>query len=157
EQIAKIQAAVEARGDSNLVIIGRTDARAPLGLDEAINRGKAYFEAGADVIFIEAPQSQDELIKIAEALPNIPLVANIVEGGKTPQLSAQDLQQLGFKIVFFPLTGLLTVTQAMTDCLRQLKETGTTANLENLVSFQDFETLIDVPKYRQIEQKFYDD
>ncbi|MEL7037660.1 MAG: oxaloacetate decarboxylase [Cyanobacteria bacterium J06592_8] len=157
EQIAKIQAAVEARGESNLVIIGRTDARAPLGLEEAINRGKAYFEAGADVIFIEAPQSQDELIKIAEALPNIPLVANIIEGGKTPQLSAQDLQQLGFKIVFFPLTGLLTVTQAMTDCLCQLKETGTTANLENLVSFQDFETLIDVPKYRQIEHKFYDD
>ena len=156
EHAAKIKAAVEARGDSNLVIIGRTDARAPLGLDEAINRGKAYFEAGADVIFIEAPQSEDELVKIANALPNIPLVANIIEGGKTPQLSAQELQQLGFKIVFFPLSGLFTVTKAMTDCLRQLKETGSTVNLENLVSFQEFEQLIDVPKYRQIEQQFYD-
>ncbi|ERT08091.1 2,3-dimethylmalate lyase [Lyngbya aestuarii BL J] len=154
EQIAKIKAAVEAKADSNLVIIGRTDARAPLGLDEAINRGKAYFEAGADVIFIEAPQSEDELVKIANALPNIPLVANIIEGGKTPQLSAHELQQLGFKIVFFPLSGLFTVTKAMMDCLRQLKETGTTANLKNLVSFQEFEKLIDVPKYRQIEQKF---
>ncbi|MGB3189285.1 MAG: oxaloacetate decarboxylase [Limnoraphis sp.] len=154
EQIAKIKAAVDAKADSNLVIIGRTDARAPLGLDEAINRGKAYFEAGADVIFIEAPQSEDELVKIANALPNIPLVANIIEGGKTPQLSAQELQQLGFKIVFFPLSGLLTVTKAMTNCLRQLKETGSTANLENLVSFQEFEKLIDVPTYRQIEQKF---
>jgi methylisocitrate lyase len=156
EHIAKIKAAVEARGDSNLVIIGRTDARAPLGLDEAINRGKAYFETGADAIFIEAPQSEDELVKIANALPNIPLVANIIEGGKTPQLSAQELQQLGFKIVFFPLSGLFTVTKAMTDCLRQLKETGSTANLENLVSFKEFEQLIDVPKYRQIEQQFYD-
>jgi len=155
EQVSKIQAAVEARGDSGLVIIGRTDARAPLGLEEAINRGLAYFEAGADVIFIEAPQSQDELVKIAEALPNIPLVANIIEGGRTPQLSAQELQQMGFKIVFFPLTGLFTVTKAMTDCLRHLKETGTTANLENLVSFQEFEKLIDVPKYRKIEQQFY--
>ncbi|WP_413163290.1 isocitrate lyase/PEP mutase family protein [Capilliphycus salinus ALCB114379] len=78
EHIAKIKAAVEARGESNLVIIGRTDARASLGLDEAINRGNAYFEAGADAIFIEAPQSQEELVKIAEALPNIPLVANII-------------------------------------------------------------------------------
>ena len=156
EHVAKIQAAVEARGESNLVIIGRTDARAPLGLDEAINRGKAYFEAGADAIFIEAPQSREELVKIAEALPNIPLVANIIEGGKTPQLSAQELQQLGFKIVFFPLSGLFTVTKAMTDCLRQLKETGSTANLESLVSFQEFEKLIDVPKYRQIERQFDD-
>lgn len=65
------------------------------------------------------------------------------------------MQQLGFKIVFFPLSGLFTVTKAMTDCLRQLKETGSTANLENLVSFQEFEQLIDVPKYRQIEQQFY--
>lgn len=154
EHCAKIKAAIEAREESDLVIIGRTDARASLGLDEAINRGLAYFEAGADVIFIEAPQSKDDLVKIAEALPNIPLVANIIEGGKTPQLSAEELQQLGFKMVFFPLSGLFTVTKALTESLRHLKDTGTTQNPENLVSFQAFEKLIEVPKYRQLEQDF---
>jgi methylisocitrate lyase len=82
EHISKIRAAVQARGESQLVIIGRTDARAILGLEAAIERGKAYFEAGADMIFIEAPQSQEELIQIAESLPHIPLIANMIEGEK---------------------------------------------------------------------------
>ncbi len=154
EQVGKIQAAVQARGDSGLVIISRTDARAPLGLTEAIRRGKAYLGAGADVLFVEAPQSVEELKAIATAFPDIPLVANIVEGGKTPQISATELQQLGFKIVFFPLSGLLATTHIMTACFRQLKDQGTTIGFENFVSFQEFEQLIGVPKYRQIEQQF---
>ena len=154
EHAGKIRAAVEARGDSGLVIIARTDARAPLGLDEAIRRGRAYIEAGADILFVEAPQSIEELKTIKAAFPNVPLVANIVEGGKTPALSASELQQLGFKIVFFPVSTLLAVTQVMTTCLRQLKEQGTTANFQNLVSFKDFQELIGVSKYLQIEQQF---
>ncbi len=154
EQIEKIKAAVAARKESGLVIIGRTDARAVLGLDEAIRRGRAYFEAGADVIFIEAPQSQEELLKIAQELQDIPLVANMIEGGKTPQLKASELQELGYKIVFFPVSSLLAVTKVMTECWKQLKETGTTAGFEDIVSFQEFETIIEVPKYRKIEQQF---
>ncbi|AFY31937.1 oxaloacetate decarboxylase [Calothrix sp. PCC 7507] len=154
EHAGKIRAAVAARGDSNLVIIARTDARASLGLEEAIARGRAYIAAGADILFVEAPQSVEELKAIATAFPDTPLVANIVEGGKTPQLSTAELQHLGFKIVFFPLTSLLAVTQVMTACFRHLKAQGTTANFPDLVNFQDFQELIGVPQYLQIEQQF---
>lgn len=106
EHVGKIRAAVEAWGDSGLVIIARTDVRASLGLDEAIARGRAYLAAGADILFIEAPQSIEELKAIAAAFPDVPLVANIVEGGKTPEVSVAKLQQLGFKIVFFPLSSI---------------------------------------------------
>ncbi|MEH1833123.1 MAG: oxaloacetate decarboxylase [Nostoc sp.] len=154
EHVGKIRAAVEARGDSGLVIIARTDARASLGLEEAIARGRAYIAAGADILFVEAPQSIEELKAIAAAFPDVPLVANIVEGGKTPEVSVAKLQQLGFKIVFFPLTALLAVTKVMTTCFLHLKEQGTTTELPDLVSFQDFQKLVGVPEYLQIEQKF---
>ncbi|MEH2396632.1 isocitrate lyase/PEP mutase family protein [Nostoc sp.] len=154
EHVGKIRAAVEARGDSGLVIIARTDVRASLGLEEAIARGRAYIAAGADILFVEAPQSIEELKAIAAAFPDVPLVANIVEGGKTPEVSVAKLQQLGFKIVFFPLTALLAVTKVMTACFLHLKEQGTTTELPDLVSFQDFQELVGVPQYLQIEQKF---
>ncbi|MBX9252704.1 oxaloacetate decarboxylase [Desmonostoc muscorum CCALA 125] len=154
EHVGKIRAAVAARGDSGLVIIARTDARAPLGLEEAIARGRAYIAAGADILFVEAPQSVDELKAIAAAFPDVPLVANIVEGGRTPEISTAELQKLGFKIAFFPLTALLAVTQVMNTCFGHLKEQGTTANLSNLVNFQDFQELVGVPKYLQMEQDF---
>lgn len=154
EHVEKIRAAVYARGDSGLVIIGRTDARAPLGLREAIRRGRAYFEAGADVVFIEAPQSVDELKEVAKSLHDAPLFANMIEGGKTPSLSSRELEELGFKIVVFPLSGLFAATQAMEACFRYLKNHGTTAGFENALSFKEFEELIDVPEYREIEKRF---
>ncbi|WP_341528837.1 oxaloacetate decarboxylase [Nostoc sp. UHCC 0302] len=154
EHVGKIKAAVEARGDSGLVIIARTDVRAPLGLESAIARGRAYIAAGADILFVEAPQSVEELKAIAAAFPDVPLVANIVEGGKTPEVSTAELQQLGFKIAFFPLTALLAVTNVMAACFHHLKEQGTTADLPNLVKFKDFQELVGVPQYLQMEQKF---
>ena len=154
EHAGKIRAAVEARGDSGLVIIARTDARAPLGLEEAIARGRAYIAAGADILFVEAPQSVEELKAIAAAFPDVPLVANIVEGGKTPQISTAQLQELGFKIVFFPLTALLAVTKVMTACFAHLKAQGNTANYSELVNFHDFQALVGVPQYLQIEKEF---
>ena len=125
-----------------------------MGLGEAIRRGRAYFEAGADVVFIEAPQSIDELKEIAKAFPDAPLFANMIEGGKTPNLSARELEELGFKIAVFPLSGLFAATRAMEACFRHLKNHGTTAGFENTFLFKDFEKLIDVPKYREIEKKF---
>jgi methylisocitrate lyase len=157
EHISKIRAAVEARAESQLVIIGRTDARAVLGLEAAIERGKAYFEAGADLIFIEAPQSLAELVQIAEALPNIPLVANMIEGGKTPELTATELQAMGYKVVFFPVSSLLAVTQTIIDCFRHIKEQGTTQNLKTGVDFKAFEKIIDVAKYQRLEQYYQQD
>ncbi|MDJ0554972.1 MAG: oxaloacetate decarboxylase [Microcoleaceae cyanobacterium MO_207.B10] len=154
EHIEKIKAAVYARGDSGLVIIARTDARAPLGLDEAIRRGRACVEAGADVVFIEAPQSMEDLRAITAAFDDVPLFANMIEGGKTPVLSGQELAEIGFKIVVYPLSGLFAATKAMMNCYRQLFENGTTAGLTDIVSFQDFEEVIEVPKYRQLERNF---
>lgn len=154
EHIQKIKAAIHARGDSGLVIIARTDARATLGLEEAIRRGQAYFAAGADVVFIEAPQSVEDLRAIASGLPNVPLFANMIEGGKTPLLSKKELQELGFKIVVYPLSGLFAATKAMMSCLSHLRENGTTAGFNDLVSFQEFEQIIDVPGYRKLEEDF---
>ncbi len=154
EHLEKIRAAVHASGESGLVIIARTDARAPLGLDEAIRRGRAYFEAGADVVFIEAPQSIDDLRAIAAAFEDVPLFANMIEGGKTPFLSGPELQKLGFKIAVYPLSGLFAATQAMLNCYRQLKQHKTTHGFDEMVSFQDFEQLIGVPFYQQLEQQF---
>jgi methylisocitrate lyase len=154
EHAGKIRAAVDARGDSDLVIIARTDARAPLGLEAAIERGKSYINAGADVLFIEAPQSVRELEIIADSFPDIPLVANIVEGGKTPEITTAELQSLGFKIVFFPLTALMVVTEVMSNCFQHLKEQGNTANLSGLMGFQDFQNLMGVPQYLQVEKKY---
>ena len=155
EHVEKIRAAVEARGDSGMVIIGRTDARAPLGLDEAIARGRAYREAGADVVFVEAPQSVDELRTIAEALPGVPLFANMVEGGRTPLLTASELEALGYKIVVFPLSGLFAATSAMAACFEHLNTHGTTDGFDiGTVSFGEFEELIGVPAFRERERRF---
>ena len=137
-----------------MVIIARTDARAPLGLDEAIRRGRAYFHAGADIVFIEAPQSVDELREIASSFPDAPLFANMVEGGKTPLLSARELGELGFKIAVFPLSGLFAATKAIEACFCHLREKGSTSGFTNSYTFGEFEELIGVPGYRELEGRF---
>jgi methylisocitrate lyase len=157
EHVEKIKAAAHARGDGDLVIIARTDARASEGLQEAIRRSEAYYEAGADVLFVEAPQSVEELQAIAAAFPDVPLFVNAIEGGKTPVLSSQQLQDMGFDIVVYPLAGLFAATQAMKSCFQHLKENGTTVGWENPLDFQEFEKLIDVPYYRELESKFATD
>ncbi len=154
EHVEKIRAARFASGESGLVIIARTDARSELGLDEAIRRGKAYYEAGADIIFIEAPQTNDELKKIPLALPGVPLLANMIEGGKTPCLSVSQLEELGFKIGVFALSGLFASTKAIEDCFHFLKENGTTSGFANTSSFKDFKDIIDIKKYQELEEAF---
>jgi methylisocitrate lyase len=154
EHVEKIRAARFASGESGLVIVARTDSRAELGLSEAIQRGKAYYEAGADVVFIEAPQTEEELKEIPSALPDIPILANMIEGGKTPCLSVQDLEKLGFKMGVFALSGLFAATKGIEDCFRFLKENGTTSGFENTSSFQDYKEIINIKKYQEQEEKF---
>ena len=153
EQVEKLRAAVYARGDSGLVIIGRTDARGPHGLEEAIRRGRAYSEAGADIIFVEAPQSVEELKAIAASF-DVPLFANMIEGGKTPFLSAQELEGLGYKMVVYPLSCLFAATRAIQNLARHLRDTGSTSGYEATVSFSQFEEVIGVQRYREIEARF---
>ncbi|WP_107668137.1 oxaloacetate decarboxylase [Cyanothece sp. BG0011] len=150
EMVKKIKAAVTAKNNSDLVIIGRTDARAIYGLDEALYRGKKYQEAGADIIFIEAPQTREELEKISNYFPDVPLLANIIEGGKTPCLSLEELEAMGFKIVAYALSGLLSSTNALLHCFQQLQEKGSTDMTNNTFQFDDFKDLIEVEKYNKL-------
>ncbi|HEY7535102.1 MAG TPA: oxaloacetate decarboxylase, partial [Thermodesulfobacteriota bacterium] len=154
EHIEKIRAAVHARNNSGLVIVARTDSRAKLGLSEAIRRGQAYFEAGADIIFIEAPQSINELKQIGNALTGVPLFVNMIEGGKTPILAPDELHELGFKIVVFPLSGLFAAANAIEACFRYLKEHGTTSGFLDTFSFREFKKLVGYTEYHELEKKF---
>jgi methylisocitrate lyase len=153
EHVAKIRAAREARGDALFTITARTDARDPLGLDEAILRGKAYKEAGADLIFIEAPQSVEELKRIADDVPG-PLVINNIEGGKTPILSLEELREMGFISVGYVLSGLFASAKALSDTYAYLLEHGNTDGIrDNLMAFDEFNEMIGLEeKYRLDEE-----
>jgi len=155
EQAAKLRAAADAREGDDLVIIGRTDARQPLGLEEAIRRGRLYRDSGADVVFVEAPQSVDELREVARAIPDVALFANMIEGGKTPLLSSAELQQLGYKMVVYPLSALFSAAKAVEETYRALFEQESTASrADAMVSFQEFEEIIDVPGWRELEGRY---
>jgi 2-methylisocitrate lyase-like PEP mutase family enzyme len=117
----RIEVAVEARRDREFLIIARTDARSALGLDEALRRGEAYVKAGADVLFIESPESEAELARIGRSF-DVPLLANMVEGGRTPVLPARRLEELGFRIAIHPVAGLLAAAAALSRVYRGLRE-----------------------------------
>jgi len=154
EYILKLKAALDARKSQDFIIVARTDARASLGLDEAINRGKTYFKAGADVIFIEAPTSTKELSKIATEI-DAPLVANMIEEGVTPTLSAQQLLSMGYNIALFPLSALYAATFAILKVFIELKKTGTTAHGRRMmVTFNEFNKLVDLQRYIELERRY---
>jgi methylisocitrate lyase len=155
EQAAKLRAAADARGDDDLVIIGRTDARQPLGLEEAIRRGRLYRESGADVVFVEASRSVEELQEVARAIPDAPLFANMIEGGKTPLLSSAELQRLGYKVVVYPLSALFSAAKAVEETYRALfEQESTVGRADAMVSFQEFEEIIDVPGWQALERRY---
>jgi len=154
EYLAKLKAAVEARKSRDFIIVARTDARAPIGLDEAIERGNAYKKAGADVIFVEAPRSVAELQKVADEI-DAPLVANMIEGGVTPNLSAQQLFTIGYRIAVFPLSALYGATFAMKEVLMELKKTGATKETKRMmITFKDFNQFVDLQRYFDLGEKF---
>lgn len=155
EQVEKIKAAAEARRDSGLVIVARTDARAVEGLDAALKRADAYLKAGADVLFVEAPESLSELSEIPKAFPGVPCLANMIEHGKTPYLSAEKLSALGYKLVVYPLSALYSAAAAMRATYGALKQKGSTTGLEfPIMSFSEFAEFIELEKYRGREKKF---
>ncbi len=154
EYIPKLKAALEARRSKDFIIVARTDARAPVGLEEAIERGKAYRKAGADVIFVEAPRSVEELKKVANEI-DAPLVANMIEDGATPNLSASELLRIGYRIAVFPLSAIYSATFAMRQVLTELKNTGTTKEGRNImVTFKDFNQFMDLDHFRDLEKRY---
>jgi len=143
EMLYRLQAALDARTDPDFLIIARTDSRAVEGLDAAIRRGRAYLELGADALFLEAPQSLEEVERIGAEFKGEILVFNTVERGKTPLLPVSKLAELGFKLCIFPNAMLYLGAFAQREGLRVLKEQGTTASLlDRMMSFQDRQTLV---------------
>jgi 2-methylisocitrate lyase-like PEP mutase family enzyme len=132
DMVKKVEVAVEARSDDNLLIIARTDARTALGLDEAIARGVAFAEAGADVVFVESPESEDEFRRISDEI-DAPLVANMVEGGFSPILSADTLRDLGFAIAIYPCTGFMSVAALLKTVYAHLRTNGTSDGLASQI------------------------
>ncbi len=154
DYLPKLKAALEARRSKDFVIVARTDARAPLGLQEAIERGKAYRKAGADAVFVEAPRSVEELKQVAEEI-DAPLVANMIEDGITPNLPSQELQKLGYRIAVFPLSALYSATYAMREVLTELKNTGATKQTRRMmVTFKDFNSFVDLQKFIDLDKKY---
>jgi 2,3-dimethylmalate lyase len=124
DMIRKISVAVEARMSPDFLIIARTDARGSLGLAEAIKRARAYAEAGADMLFVESPETEEEMIAIGRELGDKPLVANMVEGGRTPMLTNARLAEIGYAVAIYPVAGLLSAAAALETVYRQISETG---------------------------------
>lgn len=138
----KIEVAVESRSSEDFLIIARTDSRTAHGLEEALRRGELYAQAGADIIFIESPESEDELAEIARRI-NKPVLANMVSGGgRTPLVPADRLKELGFSVSIFPSAGFLAAAAALENAYTDLKENGTTTPRTELYSFEAFNTLI---------------
>jgi len=154
EYTEKLSAALDARESKDFIIVARTDARATEGLDAAIERGKQNKKTGANAIFVEAPRSLEEMKKIGKEI-NAPLVANMIEGGATPLSSSETLNKMGFKIILYPLSVLYANTFATMNILKELKKSGNTAKYkQKVVNFDQFNDLVELPKFRKMEKKY---
>lgn len=154
DMLAKIRAAVYARKDPDFIIIARTDARAVNGFKDGIDRAKAYSEAGADVIFFEAPQSVEEVREVGSAL-KVPLLANMVENGKTPLFGDEELKEMGYSIVIYPVTALYSATKQIMTTLQTLKKTGRISECVPYgVEFPTFNEMIGLNEQRALEKSF---
>jgi len=156
DMVQKIKVAVDARQSKDFLIIARTDARTSLGLDEAVRRADAYANAGADILFVESPESIDEMTQITKHLKH-PLVANMVEKGRTPVLSQQELLHIGYKIAIFPVTALLASVQAMSEVYTTFKAQGSSKNAKTpLYDFTALTHLMGFEDVWSFDQKYGD-
>ena len=155
EYVQKLRSVIDTKKkDSDFIIVARTDAMAPLGIEEAIIRGKLYSKMGADIVFVEAPRTVEDMKKIADQI-DAPLVANMIEEGITPNLTSNELLEMGYKIALFPLSGLYSSTFAIFETFRTLKETGTTKKLKDkMMKFKEFNKLVNLDKYMTMENKY---
>jgi len=154
EQLRKLTAAVEAKGDSDFFIVARTDSRQALGLNEAITRGIAFKQAGADAVFIEAPESKEEMKEISKQVPG-PLVANMLERGVTPLMGPTELKDLGFELIVWPLAPLYAVAKSLTDVYGTLRRKGSTLEiLDRLMPFDEFNGIVGLDEKYALDAKY---
>ena len=155
EMVAKIKAACDARRDQDFVIIARTDAIAVEGLDSALERGERYREAGADMLFIEAPVGREQVEIVCKRFKGVPLLYNMASSGKTPDLPADELGRLGFKLSIYPNWVILAAIPAMQNILRELKKTGSVAHLRDQVeTFKQFNEIAGLPEIQKLEELY---
>lgn len=156
EMVEKIRAAKDAKRNPNFFLIARTDAIAVKGLEEALERAKEYYKAGADMIFVEAPETMEQIETIAKELRGIPLLFNWVgKGGKTPLLDLNTLRKLGYKLVVIPVAILFTAFKAILEILEDIKANGVPLKaLEKMVDFKEFVEFIGVPEIQDLEKKY---
>jgi len=151
QMVAKVRAAAAARDNPDTFLLARTDARAVEGLDGALRRGERYLAAGADGIFIEAPQSVEELRLVGEHF-DVPQLANMLEGGRTPLLSPADLRELGFAMVAYPTTLIFRVARTIERALADL-QAGRLSLVGEGVGFDEFKSMVDFDRWRELEQR----
>jgi 2-methylisocitrate lyase-like PEP mutase family enzyme len=155
EMLQKLQAAMAARSDADFCIIARTDARGVNGFDDAIERGRAFAKLGVDAIFVEAPQSEEELAEIPRRIPNIPLLVNVFKGGKTPMLPVERLESMGYRIAIYPSETQRAAIHAMRNALGTLKREGTTESIDaTLTTFKERDRVVDLDGWQKIEKSY---
>ncbi|HEX2386566.1 MAG TPA: oxaloacetate decarboxylase [Candidatus Binatia bacterium] len=154
EYLKKLRAAIDARGKDDFYIVARTDARQALGLEEAIRRGQAFKDAGADAVFIEAPNTKEEMREIGRKVPG-PLVANMIERGVTPLMGPEELKDLGFQLIVWPLGPLYASARARENVYSTLRQSGTTHEImDRLISFEDFHDIIGLKEKYALDEKY---
>jgi 2-methylisocitrate lyase-like PEP mutase family enzyme len=157
EMEKKLEAALATRTDPDFCIIARTDARGVHGFDDAIKRGRAFAKLGVDAIFIEAPQSEEELAEIPRRIPNVPLLVNVFKGGKTPMLPMQRLQEMGYRIAIYPSESQRAAIHAMRRALETLKREGTTESIDDsLTTFKERDRVVGLDDWQKIEKQYLD-
>jgi 2,3-dimethylmalate lyase len=153
DAVNRIKVATEARSSRDFLVIARTDARTSLGLDEALRRGEAFLKAGADILFIESPESEEEMARIGRTF-DVPLLANMVEGGRTPVLSKDELERLGFKIAIFPTSGFLAAGAAMRSVYQEIRSAGSSKSWTgDMYAFDEFCRLMGFERVWQFERE----
>jgi 2-methylisocitrate lyase-like PEP mutase family enzyme len=152
DAVRKIKVAAEARSSKDFLIIARTDARTALGLDEALRRAEAFSKAGADILFVESPETVEEMQKIGKSFDK-PLLANMVEGGRTPVLTKQELEEIGYKIAIFPAAGFLAMGAALRSVYGEILKNGSTAKWNGeLDSFDRFSRMMGFERIWQFDK-----
>lgn len=153
DMVRKIQVASDSRSSADFLIVARTDARTGLGLEEAIQRGIAYGEAGADIVFVESPESEAEMAEIGRRIDK-PLLANIVNSGRTPMLPNDQLKKLGFSIAIYPAVGFLAAGQALQNAYADLQKNGTSTAAVPMTDFSEFNKLMGFEDVWEFERRY---
>lgn len=153
DAVNRIKVATQARSSKDFLVIARTDARTSLGLDEALRRGEAFLKAGADILFIESPESEEEMARIGRTF-DVPLLANMVEGGRTPVLDRNELERLGFKVAIFPTSGFLAAGAAMRSVYQEIRSAGSSKSWKGeMYAFDEFCRLMGFERVWQFERE----